>query len=113
MVSFKIEKDNLVKRYELPNYNLKIEYNYSVNEKKYNGDNIYFGYKPSKFSFVLEKKRGQYDVGNIVIVFYDPLNPEISVIEPGIHFQTLEYPLIGILLMLMFIYNLLKLLKKG
>jgi len=64
-------------------YKANIRYQYEVNGKLYSGDKIFVTDYISKELAFEKKQEIEYPVGSSVIVYYDPDNPELSVLEPG------------------------------
>lgn len=70
-----------------------IEYKYSVSDELIVGNLIRFGGVTSAFGDNVSKYLRKYKKGNKAVVYYNPDNPEESVLEPGIH-TSMWYPCI-------------------
>jgi len=62
----------------------QIRYEYKVNNVLYKSDRVNYGYKGSSDESLAEKYVKKYPVGKSVIVYYDPLDPKKSVLEPNV-----------------------------
>jgi hypothetical protein len=72
----------------------KIVYDYTVNEKPFTGMQVAFG----SYSFNWSHARGivnMYPQGKTVSVYYNPQNPQVCVLEPGVKGQVWIRPGIG------------------
>lgn len=80
-------------------YSPLIEYQYSINNKPYQSSIFTFmGTSGFTREYAL-KYQSMYPVGSEIEVYYNPINPEISVIVPGVHWgQYASMVLITILL---------------
>ena len=74
----------------MPLYYPQLEYEYSIGGRNYTGTRIAMILPRSDFRF---KKRiyEQYPVGTLVSVFYDPRDPENSVLEPGVQERVITF----------------------
>jgi hypothetical protein len=57
-------------------------YSYSVDGKEYEGDNISFDAEIRRNPALMGKAAEMYEIGEEVLVYYDPKNPHISVLRP-------------------------------
>jgi hypothetical protein len=62
----------------------KIWYEYEVNENQYKSNRVSYSYTGSSDKSFAASYINKYPVGKSVIVYYDPLNPKKSVLEPNI-----------------------------
>jgi len=62
----------------------QIWYEYKVNETLYKSDQITYGYTGSSDESFAESYTKKYPVGKSVTVYYDPLDPKLSVLEPDV-----------------------------
>lgn len=60
-----------------------IAYSYQVGPTLYIGDNIAYAPLSSSNTRKVSQVTGRYPVGRVVTVYYDPSNPQESVLEPG------------------------------
>ncbi len=75
---------------------LSLEYVFTVNGKAYSGDTVMFsGHDYSTFSDMKETVN-KYPRDKAVRVRYLPTDPDVSVLEPGIHPKALLYPASGL-----------------
>lgn len=78
-----------------------VRYTYKVNGRTFRGNHVGFGEK--KLTFDSDDQRQvvrRYPKGKVVEVYYDPGNPEVSVLEPGIRRGTYMFPGVGLLVSL-------------
>ena len=77
-------------------YSTDIRYSYIVNGQTYRSSNVWFGGDiRSSNSKPATETVDRYPSGKRVSVHYDPLHPEIAVLEPGAFFSTYFTFLIG------------------
>jgi Protein of unknown function (DUF3592) len=76
---FKGRKDGL------KGYYGEVRYRYRVADKDYEGDKISFNRVHVSVRDAWQRALEGYPVGKTVNVFYDPKNPGIAVLEPGLH----------------------------
>jgi len=81
-------------------YYADIVYEFDVAGKRYHGDKITFGGECVDMSCVYNIVRNEYPKNKRVKVYYDPDNPEISILEPGVRAIT-YFPLGGGILFLL------------
>lgn len=80
--SFKTEKSgNGSKRYRV--YEATLTYDYRVDGRDFTGDRISFGHGPTRNKHPMQSYVDRLPVGSEVIVFYQPENPDRSVLIPG------------------------------
>ena len=79
---------------EAPSQLEAFEYTYQVSEKTFTGNKIRFG---TRFEKALEKEQtgSTYTSGMTIPVFYDPENPNFSVLKPGLSFTSIWQILVG------------------
>jgi hypothetical protein len=65
-------------------YSPEVTYSYSVDNVQYVGDTISFGENTYSSKRKAEGISADYPVGKAVTVYHDPLEPEVSVLEPGV-----------------------------
>ena len=70
-------------------YHAKIHFKYSVNGKSYTSNNVTFGQSTKAAGKIVN----HYPTGKKVSVFYNPENPKVAVLEPGI--STASYLFLG------------------
>jgi len=77
-------------------YSAKVSYQYQVEGKKFESEMVWFGgdVSTSNKSMVRETVK-KYPVDQKVIVHYNPEDPEIAVLEPGVFKTTYFYYLFG------------------
>ncbi len=61
----------------------QIDYEYTVDGLEYENDRVRFGQNSYSSRRRAEEETGRYPVGRRVEVYYEPGNPENSVLEPG------------------------------
>lgn len=66
-------------------YYAQVVYKYTVNGIQYRSDRVFFGQDASTSKVSAKRRVAEYAPGNQVKVYYDPENPKVSVLEPGIH----------------------------
>lgn len=68
---------------EIKRYHLEVEYEYTVQEEQYTGDEISFGTSVGERNRTKAKaEQAKYAKGTQVDVYYDPNNPQTAVLEP-------------------------------
>lgn len=105
-VSEERKYDSSSKRHKTE-YRANIRYSYNVNGRSYYNDRIFFGAVNLSRS-TAEKYTRKYPKGINVIVYYNPEKPEKSVLETSIGFRNLLTLIIGIAIMILGIFFLLK-----
>lgn len=72
-------KDNLT-------FQAHVHYQYEINEDEYHGDRLDFNSSGMSSSHRVDMQEivRKYPAGKTVTVFYDPADPSISVLEPGV-----------------------------
>lgn len=71
-------------------YETRLNYNYNIGNKGYEGKDLDF-FEWNHGRLIKEIKLSKYFVGKTVKVYYHPLKPEKSVLEPGLKFKYI-YP---------------------
>ena len=66
-------------------YYAAIRYRYRVADRDCEGDQISFNRVHAAVADAWQKVIDEYPVGKDVKVFYDPKNPSIAVLQPGLH----------------------------
>lgn len=59
-------------------------YQYTVDGNTYQSAKYSFGFNVFSNSASVEEKLKQYPIGSEITVYYNPLNPKISVLNPGV-----------------------------
>lgn len=78
-------------------YNAKIHYKYSVKGKSYTSTNVTFGQSTKGAGEIVN----HYPIGKKVNVFYNPEDPKVAVLEPGVSMASYLFLGFGILFTLM------------
>jgi hypothetical protein len=65
-------------------YQPQIDYSYTVNDQRYSGDRVNFGQNSYSSRRGAEEVAARYPVGQSVAVYYDPVEPDSAVLEPGV-----------------------------
>lgn len=73
-------------------YFTQISYKYTVNEQPYEGDTLYFGETGSTTQDQKLKYTEKYPTGHNMAVAYNPTQPSVSVLEPGVTLEALWLP---------------------
>ena len=76
----------------------KIEFRYVVDNRRMQGSDVGYGVVTN-----VQRAQGlllKYPIGKEVSVYYQPSNPDHSVLEPGFHYGGLLLPLLGLLLLI-------------
>ncbi len=81
-------------------YSADVRYRYLVDGKPYSGQKVSFGEVGSSSSGSARKIVNRYPVSREVPVFYNPEEPELSVLEPGTSWSSMLPLGIGILFIL-------------
>ncbi len=96
-------------------YSANIHYVYKVENKEYGGSNITSSDGSTSVQSFVKKDLKKYPVGKQVKVYYDPLFPESSLLEPGVNFWIgllfkipLVFMVLGGLIFLSALKNLLR-----
>lgn len=79
----------------LGTYELDLRYRYRVDDIEYVSDRISFGGMELAYVYAL-KTLPQYPLGKMLNVYYNPLNPEDSVLKPGAQFLSLLLYCLGV-----------------
>ena len=82
-------------------YSPKVTYSYFLDNQPYEGHSIKFGENSYSNQRKAREILNRYPVGRAVIVFYDPANPENSVLEPGVSVGSYVVLGIGVLFVLL------------
>jgi hypothetical protein len=78
-------------------YSAKVEVRYRVQNRNYSTETLYFGQTVgSEDSSEAELRRFRYPTGAEVVVSYDPQNPSVSTVKPGIAAEAFELPIAGL-----------------
>ncbi len=78
----------------------KIEYEYVVNSRRMEGKGVSYGDYGSSDSRHARDILLKFPKGKEVLIYYQPSNPERSVLEPGFNYGCLGLPLIGLFLLI-------------
>ena len=78
-------------------YHAKIHYKYSANGKSYTSNNVTFGQSTEGAGEIVNR----YPIGKKVKVFYNPQDPKVAVLEPGVSMASYLFLGFGILFTLM------------
>ncbi len=78
-------------------YNAKIHFKYPVKGKSYTSNNVTFGQSTKGAGVIVS----QYPTGKKVNVFYNPQDPKVAVLEPGVSTSSYLFLGFGILFSLM------------
>lgn len=65
------------------NYSAKVLFEYDVDGKTYTSDKVSLAEYSSSVRSEAQQVVDKYPVNESVIVYYDPTNPEIAILEPG------------------------------
>ncbi len=92
------EEDRLRRdsRTEAPSYRAAVTYSYRVGDSLYSGDRVFFGDYSSSFPGHARGICERYPPGRAIVVYYDPEDPRVSVIEPGVSVGAVIPLLIGL-----------------
>lgn len=75
---------------EQSSFKAKIRYSYIILDKEYYSNRIYFGdFLRDSFSIMSKKMVNKYKKQDVVDVYYNPDNPNDSVLQQGIHFNVI------------------------
>jgi hypothetical protein len=77
-------------------YSAEVEYEFTVADQLLSGNLIKFGEVNTSNSSHARRIVNRYPVGSEVRVFYDPNDPYLSVLEPGVHASTYFVPGFGL-----------------
>jgi hypothetical protein len=81
-------------------YSNAVLYSYFIDDKQYHSNTIFIGDKiylsTTEFN---EKLKSKYNIAKKILVYYDPKNPQKSVLEKGIHNINILLFFIGIALL--------------
>lgn len=78
-------------------YSAEVEYEFTVADRLLSGNLVKFGETSSSNSSHARRIVNRYPVGSEVRVFYDPNDPYLSVLEPGVHASTYFMPGFGLI----------------
>jgi hypothetical protein len=70
-------------------------YDFTVNAAAFNGNRVAFGDYGSSISSHAQDIVNRYPKGKAVTVYYDPKNPHVCLLEPGVKLQTWFLPGFG------------------
>lgn len=76
-------------------YSVELKYTYTVDDEEYIGDRLRFGEMNSNKRRDANAKAKTFAAGKKIKVFYDPEEPQESVLEPGIHGSSWFLPIFG------------------
>jgi len=83
-------------RIEAPAYRAAVTYSYRVGDALYTGDRVSFGDYSSSIPGHARNICERYPPGKTIEVYYDPEDPRVSVIEPGVSVGAVMPLLIGL-----------------
>ncbi len=87
---------------ERSKYKISIQYEFVVDNTTYLGHRIAFDEEYKNKSFTqLEHIKSKYKVGQHVPINYNPNNPADSVLQVGINWWDVQYPLTGVVMMVL------------
>ena len=86
--------------HRLPNWVPKVTYSYEVSGTPHNGSRISFWNKSRVFQSRAQAIVDRYPVGGSVTVRYDPADPSLAVLQPGLGLELLSAALFFALLLL-------------
>lgn len=92
-------------------YGANVKYDYALGNSTYGGSRVTFGSKWFDTKDEALDVIRHYPVGKAVSVSYDPLHPDISVLEPGIHLYP-QYIGMGIFFLVFGLIGLIIVMKK-
>lgn len=77
----------------------KVKYQYKVNNREYISTRIYFG---NKIASSFKKRKSlriidNYPNDKVIEVFYNPMNENLSVLEPGVKSEPVSLLIVGII----------------
>ena len=96
-VEGKILKSEVVQQYfflQQYSYEPRIHYSYSVEGKTYESDSISMRFLSSKSADTVQEVVGNYPAGSQATVYYNPDDPEESVLIPGVSVGTSVAPIL-------------------
>ena len=74
-----------------------LEYAYTVSGQPYTSNTIYFQTNTGKGHYYLPRRSADYGKGKTVKVYYNPSDPAIAVLEPGIPSRVAQALVVGVL----------------
>lgn len=77
-------------------YSAEVEYEFTVADRLLSGNLVKFGEVSTSSSSNARRVVNRYPEGSEVRVFYDPSDPYMSVLEPGVHASTYFMPGFGL-----------------
>lgn len=77
-----------------------IRYGYAVEGEEYEGSDVASGDRPYRTARSAARRLQRYPVGAPVTVYYDPRQPRIAILEPGLSLDVLYLPAVASLLVL-------------
>lgn len=92
-------------------YGVDVRYDYALGNNTHIGNRVTFGWKWLDTKDEALEVMRRYPVGKIVPVLYDPLHPDFSVLEPGIHLYP-QYIGMGIFFLVLGLVGLVVVIKK-
>lgn len=94
--------DELVMEADTPvTYKTSVEYSYIVDTKTYYSKRIFYGdFLRHSSLWNTKKLMGKYKKGNVVDVYYNPKNPNDTVLQRGIHIDVIIIFLTSLFLLL-------------
>ncbi len=87
---------------------MALHYEYTIGGETFTGERVMYGYKNNFFTSDSYRQSKTYPKGSNVTVYYNPLNPEQSVLEPGVHFPYSWNKIMIALILLMPFYLIIK-----
>jgi len=85
-------------------YYAQVLYDFEVNRFAYSGDQVAFGDFSSNDSERVKEIVKRYPEGNEVVVYYQPDNPDLSVLEPGLTARAWVIPSFGFVFLIVGIF---------
>lgn len=95
------------KSYLVTEYTPQINFDYTVEEKQYRNDRVFWGTRSNSQKSALKQIK-KYPVGKPVMVHYNPNNPADSVLEIRFRFKTFVAFLIGLMFFAFSIFMFIK-----
>jgi len=80
-----------------------IEYDYSVGKTRFHGTRLSFNRVHLAVEDAWRPIVNSYPVGKQVLVYYDPNNPGLAVLEPGLHYEMRDMFVLALILIGIFV----------
>jgi hypothetical protein len=93
---FEVHRSTDFEGAEAVSYHARVVYKYTVNGIEYRSDRVFFGQGAGTSKAAAKRRVAEYVPGNQLKVYYDPENPKVAVLEPGLHMNVFLFLAFGV-----------------